>query len=157
LPDNEVGIIPIAQQPTGYNQKMFGSEREILYQVLFDMRKDMNDLKQVVHNMLAGNVNVTHVSEAEPVKPIVMPGTDLPVKYAEENLAPLSTPEDKDISEGEIVEETEEPRTLEDMEKDMIKEALERHGGNRKNAAQDLGISERTLYRKIKEYNLDNL
>jgi transcriptional regulator with PAS, ATPase and Fis domain len=155
LPDNEVGIIPVGQQQGGFNQKMFGSEREILYQVLFDMRKDMNDLKQVVHNMLAGNMGVAHVPETEPVMPIVVSNTDLPVKYADENCSPL--PLRKDIGEVEIPDYEEETMSLEDVEKDMIKKALERHGGKRKNAAQDLKISERTLYRKIKEYNLDSL
>ncbi|MDR1811097.1 MAG: sigma-54 dependent transcriptional regulator [Prevotella sp.] len=155
LPDNEVGIIPLTQHAADRSQKMFGSEREILYQVLFDMRKDMNDLKQVVHNILAGKV--AHMPEAEQVKPIVVPTADLPVRYAEEKSAPLASAKNEIISEGEIVEETKSPKTLADMEKDMIKEALERHGGNRKNAAQDLGISERTLYRKIKEYYLDNI
>ncbi|GAB6011028.1 sigma 54-interacting transcriptional regulator [Viscerimonas tarda] len=157
LPDNEVGIVPVSRsaQNEGYDRKMFNNEREILYQVLFDMRKDMNELKQVVHNIVAGNINRAPVAEAEPMNPIIVSKPDLPVKYSEENIAQL--PLSNEIDEVEIPDYEEESMSLEDVEKDMIKRALERHGGKRKNAAQDLKISERTLYRKIKEYNLDTI
>lgn len=158
LPDNEVGIIPVSSQSnnSAYDQKMFNSEREILYQVLFDMRKDMNELKQVVHNIVAGNINpIAHVAEEEPVNPIFVK-KDLPIKYNDEKITPL--PPVTDVVDAEDASDyEEESMSLQDVEKDMIKKALERHGGKRKNAAQDLKISERTLYRKIKEYNLDNL
>lgn len=118
-------------------QKSFANEREILYQILFDMRKDVNDLKKLVHDIMSGNVPVDMVKEntyPHPIHPVT----------------PIQTPI---VQEAETVEE--ETLSLEEVEKDMIKKALERNGGKRKNAAADLKISERTLYRKIKEYNLE--
>lgn len=118
-------------------QKSFANEREILYQILFDMRKDVNDLKKLVHDIMSGNVPVDMVKEntyPHPIHPVT----------------PIQTPI---VQEAETVEE--EALSLEEVEKDMIKKALERNGGKRKNAAADLKISERTLYRKIKEYNLE--
>ncbi len=117
-------------------QRSFNNEREILYQILFDMRKDVNDLKKLVHDIIGGSVPVsvdkegTYPSPVHPVTTIQPP-----------------------VQEAEAVEE--ESMSLEDVEKDMIRRALERHGGKRKYAAADLKISERTLYRKIKEYNLE--
>ena len=157
LPDNEVGIIRVSspEQNGGYDQKMFNSEREILYQVLFDMRKDMNELKKVVQNIVSGNVNIAHVTEEDSMGSLVVSKSDYPIKYHEESIA--SIPVSEELTEEVIPHYEEETMSLEDVEKDMIKKALERHGGKRKNAAQDLKISERTLYRKIKEYNLDNI
>lgn len=118
-------------------QKSFANEREILYQILFDMRKDVNDLKKLVHDIMSGNLSVDMVKEntySHPIHPV----------------SPIQNPI---VQDAETVEE--ETMSLEEVEKDMIKKALERHGGKRKNAAADLKISERTLYRKIKEYNLE--
>ena len=118
-------------------QKSFANEREILYQILFDMRKDVNDLKKLVHDIMSGNLSVDMVKEntySHPIHPV----------------SPIQTPI---VQDAETVEE--ETMSLEEVEKDMIKKTLERHGGKRKNAAADLKISERTLYRKIKEYNLE--
>ena len=108
-------------------QKSFANEREILYQILFDMRKDVNDLKKLVHDIMSGNVPVDMVKEntyPHPIHPVT----------------PIQTPI---VQEAETVEE--ETLSLEEVEKDMIKKALERNGGKRKNAAADLKISERTL------------
>lgn len=124
-------------------QKLFNSEREILYQVLFDMKKDVNDLKKLVHDIIGGNLRV----------PTVQDGTT--TTYAPIHPAPVaSSVNSSPIQEAETVEE-EEPMSLEEVEKEMIRKALEKHNGRRKNAAADLKISERTLYRKIKEYNLE--
>ncbi len=113
------------------DQKIFNSEREILYQVLFDMKNDVNELKKLVHEIMGGNIQI-------PVADEIHPRTHA-----------IRTP----IMDAEPVEE--ETLSLEDVEKDMIRKALEKHNGRRKNAAADLKISERTLYRKIKEYNLE--
>jgi DNA-binding NtrC family response regulator len=117
----------------GNEQKTFSSEREILYQVLFDMRNDVNELKKLVHEIMDGNVQV--------------PMTDEPYPPHTRSIPTAS------IQEIELMEE--ETLSLEDVEKEMIRKALEKHNGKRKNAAVDLKISERTLYRKIKEYNLE--
>ena len=135
LPNVNVAKYPVLVKQEN-EQRSFNNEREILYQILFDMRKDVNDLKKLVHDIIGGTVpvsvdkNETYPSTIHPVTTIQPP-----------------------VQEAETVEE--ESMSLEDVEKDMIRRALERHNGKRKNAAADLKISERTLYRKIKEYNLE--
>lgn len=166
LPANEVGLIPV--HTTNHSDaKSFNSEREILYQVLFDMKKDMSELKKIVHDIIAGNINTSSIVAAPVVDKkdstlasVVVNNTidRAGVHHIKEDPHPiLATP---NITDADIVDERdyeEETLSLQDVEKDMIVKALERHGGKRKNAAQDLKISERTLYRKIKEYNLENL
>lgn len=159
LPANEVGLVPVGN--LGNDHKTFSNDREILYQVLFDMRKDMNELKKIVHDIVAGNLNAADIVSApiinneKPLTPMVVNPTErAPLPIKESVHAPA------DITEADVIdapEYEEEALSLQDVEKDMIIKALERHHGKRKNAAQDLKISERTLYRKIKEYNLENL
>ncbi len=124
------------------DSKNFESEREILYAVLFHMRQEVSELKKMVHNLMAEKGNVSLVT---PVPPASVPTIIHPVK------APC--PVDDDIQDTE--EYVEESLSLDEVKKEMIRKALEKHHGNRKSAAQDLNISERTLYRKIKEYGLD--
>ena len=124
------------------DSKNFESEREILYSVLFDMRQEVSELKKMVHNLMAEKGNVSLVT---PVPPASVPTIIHPVN------APC--PVDDDIQDTE--EYVEESLSLDEVKKEMIRKALEKHHGNRKSAAQDLNISERTLYRKIKEYGLD--
>ena len=138
LPNIEATHLPVPVGRPQEDGKLFSSEREILYQVLFDMKKDVTELKKLVHDIMSGNMQTADV----PVEP-------QPVPY----VAPKPHP----VHEAETVEEAEaveEPMALGDLERQMIRRALERHGGRRKAAAADLGISERTLYRKIKEYGL---
>ncbi len=137
LPDLNVEKLPVLVKPET-DQKFFNSEREILYQVLFDMKKDVNDLKKLVHDIMGGAVQMPVESEASYPHPI-----------ATHPVRPMAA----SIQEAEDVEE--ESLSLEEVEKEMIRKALEKHNGRRKNAAADLKISERTLYRKIKEYNLE--
>jgi transcriptional regulator with PAS, ATPase and Fis domain len=134
LPDSGIDKYPVLVKED--EQKTFNSEREILYQVLFDMRKDVNDLKKLVHELMTGNIPMSMPDETQ-------------VSYSRPVPAVHTVP---NIQEAETVEET---MSLEDVERDMIRRALEKHNGKRKNAAADLKISERTLYRKIKEYNLE--
>ena len=135
LPNVNVAKYPVLVKQEN-EQRSFNNEREILYQILFDMRKDVNDLKKLVHDIIGGTVPVS-VDKSE-----TYPSTIHPVTTIQPH-----------VQEAETVEE--ESMSLEDVEKDMIRRALERHNGKRKNAAADLKISERTLYRKIKEYNLE--
>ncbi|MCD7850954.1 MAG: sigma-54-dependent Fis family transcriptional regulator, partial [Parabacteroides sp.] len=139
LPDLNMEKYPVLvkQDP---EQKIFNSEREILYQVLFDMKKDVNDLKKLVHDIMGGKMPID-----VPEEPAAYPH---PIQTVH-SVHPVPT-----IQEAEAVEE-EETLSLEEVEKEMIRKALEKHNGRRKNAAADLKISERTLYRKIKEYNLE--
>lgn len=164
LPANEVGIVPVGTiNAGGGDQKLFNTEREILYQVLFDMRKDMNELKKVVHDLISGQ-DSTHlgsdsVMPSSPAFTVIDKDTNItvPVKYNETPSVAASLPISKNAEDVDSNDYEEEAFSLQEVEKDMIKKALERHGGKRKFAAQDLKISERTLYRKIKEYNLENL
>lgn len=111
----------------------FENEREILYTILFELRRDVTQLRRQVKELAdrkdqVGNVQV-------PAAQIVQ--------------SPLTQ------DAAEYVEEAQSPQSIEDMEKDAIVRALKRHNGLRKEAAADLGISERTLYRKIKEYGIE--
>ena len=144
LPDAGVEKYPVLINQEN-NQKFFNNEREILYQVLFDMKKDVNDLKKLVHDIMSGNIQPVSTNA----------GYSQPIETT--NVAPMTTTmatiPTQPIRKAEVVDE--ESLSLEDVEKEMIRKALERHNGKRKNAAADLKISERTLYRKIKEYNLE--
>lgn len=164
LPAQQSSRLPalLGVKPAG-NGKSFESEREILYQVLFDMRRDVTELKKLVHDIMAERGGTSVVASHEPVHYI----QEAPVKLVHDapvvmtsvpSVTPLSEPVVKP-AEAQEVQDTEEyvkeNLSLDDVEKEMIRKALERHHGKRKNAANDLKISERTLYRKIKEYGLD--
>lgn len=132
------------------------SERDLLYKVLFDMKKDLNDLKKVVHGIIQGGAQLGNVS-AEDIHSIdrLYNDVDLPVVAKTTDIKIHNPVVVKDTGVGYnqpiIVEES---LSLQDKEIDMIKKALKKHKGKRKYAAQELGISERTLYRKINEYNI---
>lgn len=152
IPDNDP-MLPTLVGGQDRGEASFASEREILYKILFDMKKDMNDLKRLVYNLMQKEP----VQEAAPE-----PTTSLVLRNLYENLpaeiksahAPVLTHPEEHIQESEAV--IEESFSIEEKEKELIVKALEKNHGKRKLAAQDLGISERTLYRKLKEYNLDN-
>lgn len=162
LPDNEMEMLPsVFGGHRSDEQRSFSNEREILYQVLFDMRKDMNDLKQLVHDIMVngGTADVAAASKIEDMQ--------LFRQYVPQNETTIVAPQShhtassfiKNNTKNEHIEDTEEyveeSLSLEEVEKEMIRKALERHRGKRKFAAQELGISERTLYRKINEYGLE--
>lgn len=164
LPAQQSSRLPalLGVKPAG-NGKSFESEREILYQVLFDMRRDVTELKKLVHDIMAERGGTSVVASHEPVHYI----QEAPVKLVHDapvvmtsvpSVTPLSEPVRRPVEAQEVQdteEYVEENLSLDDVEKEMIRKALERHHGKRKNAANDLKISERTLYRKIKEYGLD--
>jgi len=142
-----------ALSPSSENDHNFATEREILYKILFDMKKDMNDLKQLVYDLMQKE----HIQKVdmEPSTAIIL--RDLYEKPQNEVLT--STPNfmpDKETSIEDTEAVIEESFSLEEKEKEMIVKALEKNHGKRKLAALDLGISERTLYRKLKEYNIEN-
>jgi transcriptional regulator with PAS, ATPase and Fis domain len=130
------------------------SEREILYKVLFDMRNDLTDLKKLVLGMIQGGSNFVNSDENAALFQKVFQAdehenSDLPVRVTpSSNIIHLGSGSSPDE------EEVEESLSLSQTEKDLIKKALQKHRNRRKYAAQELGISERTLYRKIKEYDL---
>ena len=145
LPDRRTSMLPMLAG--GQRQEnSFENEREILYKVLFDMRRDITDLKAQVNSMSQNQQSVQ-----QPVS-IFTPDegtTTVNVPAGSRK----STQKDDDIQDTEVY--VEETLSLDEVEKDMIKRALAKHGGKRRGAAADLNISERTLYRKIKEYNLE--
>lgn len=153
--------IPIQQEsrfPTliggGSQNKTFESEREILYKILFDMRNDVTELKKLVHEIMSERAVTVSPATSTPAyyphKDVELVAT--PPKRPAINLSAAKENEDDIQDTEEYVEET---LSLDDVEKEMIRKALQKHHGKRKNAAQDLNISERTLYRKIKEYGLE--
>jgi transcriptional regulator with PAS, ATPase and Fis domain len=135
------------------------SERELMYKFLFDMKKDLTELKklvlEVINNGQSVNLNKDQtalvnriyqdVYEEAPVASRMLPAGSASETHANYPIIPETF---------EIHEEIEESLSLEDREKELIHKALEKHRGKRKYAALELGISERTLYRKIKEYQL---
>lgn len=138
------------------DQKTFASEREILYKLLFDMKNDMTDLKKLVLDIMQKGSVTGEVQEnnAHLIKKLYQSVDDDDV---DNRLNPVKTIEysRRDESNIQDTEEIiEESLSLEDKEIELIKKALEKHSGKRKYAAQELGISERTLYRKIKEYDI---
>ena len=140
--------------------KTFNSEREILYQVLFEMRQDVTELKKLVHNIMTDKVaTATHAAPSTavayypPTSSSVVPATAAATVPTINITSTKQHPEEDDIQDTE--EYVEESLSLDDVEKEMIRKALEKHHGKRKSAAKDLNISERTLYRKIKEYGLE--
>lgn len=159
LPDGGKANLPAVRTPqaeaSGPNADF--SERELMYKVLFDMKRDLNDLKKIVLE-LAGNgadagytITDTHAQTLrrlhQDVEPM-MGGNG----FAMAPEVQIHRPGERPFDEHEEVEES---LSLEDRERELIKKALERHRGRRKAAADELGISERTLYRKIKEYGFD--
>jgi transcriptional regulator with PAS, ATPase and Fis domain len=151
LPDYQLERLPaLYERPV--DERTFNTEREILYKVLFDMKNDMNELKRLVAEIMdkRGGQEM-HEEHAGIIEKLYRSGDHAEV------LPPKSVHINK--SEGRDIQDTEEiieeSLSLEEKEIELIKKALAKHNGKRKYAAEELGISERTLYRKIKEHNLE--
>lgn len=139
----------------------FANEREILYKVLFDMRNDINDLKKLTLELMEDGNNAKNKENAQQLIQKIYGSESGEVH---ENLVEIISPqktevytppkEDQFEESYEDAETVEEPLSLQEKEYEMIKKALERNNNKRKLAAKELGISERTLYRKIKQYDL---
>jgi transcriptional regulator with PAS, ATPase and Fis domain len=144
----------------------FSSEREILYKVLFDMKADLNDLKKLTMELMKnGNAKEVQKDNESLIQKIYGNDDsdfedttieDLEVLHIPEKSTVQDINEDQSLDKYHFAEEIEEEETLslQDKELELIKKSLERHQGKRKLAAAELGISERTLYRKIKQYDL---
>jgi len=155
LPSNQTPQLPILATNTGNAGGDF-SERDILYKVLFDMKKDLTDLKKVVVDLIENDNQMNHDFHPENAtiikklyQDVGSPETTIQLGY---NTSTPTVISKKDDSQKII--EVEQTLSLQEIEEDMIKKALTKHKGKRKNAAKELGISERTLYRKINEYNI---
>jgi transcriptional regulator with PAS, ATPase and Fis domain len=158
LPDYHKTRLPALINKNAVTEETFNSEREILYKVLFDMKSDMNDLKKLVAQIMEKGSVSTEIEEENEgiIRKLYATVDDLPADA--ENLINNRGAVRKEKEEEHILdteEIVEESLSLEDKEIELIIKALDKHNGKRKYAARDLGISERTLYRKIKEYNIE--
>ncbi|MCC6837388.1 MAG: sigma-54-dependent Fis family transcriptional regulator [Bacteroidia bacterium] len=154
LPVNQTSQLPVLASNTATGTGNDFSERDILYKVLFDMKKDLTDLKKVVVDLIENDNQMNHDFHPENAtiikklyQDVGSPETTIQVGYN------TSTPTVISENNAKMIE-VEETLSLQEIEEDMIKKALTKHKGKRKNAAKELGISERTLYRKINEYNI---
>ncbi|MCS6818351.1 MAG: sigma-54 dependent transcriptional regulator [Chitinophagales bacterium] len=143
----------------GNNTSASFSEREILYKLIFDVKKDLHDLKQFVFDLVKSKTLIAPPEHADSVVSVTLPTQSSPPSHHPVVLTPESKPvlisdSPHSFDSGEVVEES---LSLAEKEKELIIKALKKHRNKRRDAAADLGISERTLYRKIKEYNLQNL
>ncbi|NCC99338.1 MAG: sigma-54-dependent Fis family transcriptional regulator [Bacteroidia bacterium] len=143
LPDESQSRLPL-RVSNEKSERTFNNEREILYQVLFDMKKDMDELKKSVSKLMTESDSI-------------VPKEPKPVQHHEQTVISYTPTSIRNEDYEDAQEYEESPLAVDDMEKELIKKALEKHAGKRKYAAMDLKISERTLYRKIKEYGLDNI
>jgi transcriptional regulator with PAS, ATPase and Fis domain len=151
LPDYQSVKLPaLYEKPI--DEKTFNTEREILYKVLFDMKNDMNDLKRLVAEIMDKRGTPEYKEDHTSMIDKLYQSTDHAAAVASQTLH-INTPESQDIQDTEEI--IEESLSLEEKEIELIKKALDKHRGKRKYAAEELGISERTLYRKIKEHNLE--
>jgi transcriptional regulator with PAS, ATPase and Fis domain len=142
----------------------FSNEREILYKVLFDMKADLNDVKKLTMELMRnGNTQKVQQENEELIQKIYKPETEINTpKTEEKQIEVLQIPKEtassvySDAENFEYIEDITEEETLSIHEKELelIKKSLERNKGKRKLAAKELGISERTLYRKIKQFDL---
>ncbi len=151
-------------------RKDFETERDILYQVLFDMRKDVNDLKKLVNGIMSeqgqGSGDMPARSDAQPYFAQATPvAGDASARTHSEAVIPIirkpvvGKPSSSFSHNNDNIQDTEayveETLSLDEVERDLIRKALDKHRGKRKAAAKDLNISERTLYRKIQKYGLE--
>ncbi len=135
------------------------SERDIMYKFLFDMKSDLNDLKKLVHELINKGTDIQLNSEQSAM--INRMYNEMSPNSVETHIYQPKIEGTKFVNNDTVFQqdfhehvEVEESLSLEDREKELIQKALEKHRGKRKYAAEELGISERTLYRKIKEYNI---
>ena len=151
LPAQQKNNLPMFAGTQNGGGKTFESEREILYSVLFDMRRDITELKKQIESMRESHV------KADATVSYYKPSDDLPVvQHQVQPSYRLHSPQGVFEPATNVVEEyVEETLSLDDVEKKTILAALERNRGKRRNAAKELNISERTLYRKIKEYGIE--
>lgn len=151
-------LAPISSQ----GSHSYESEREILYKILYelrgnvsDLRRDMNSLRKQLNEAQQQNVGVAYQGQVQALDNKLAGYSNMP--QHPQVTAPQATVRSSADPEDAIVEEVTEPESLNlnDLGRKMVEKALERNGGNRKKAAQELGISDRTLYRRIKQYGLD--
>lgn len=167
----EAQLPAVVQKGGGSSGSDFNSEREIMYKILFDMRNDINDLKSLTLELIKnrgnaefsssekGLINRIYTTENQVNNPNSLLYFENPAAGNVVNPTIISQPNEEDfedIEEIEVEETKPETLSLQNNEKELIIKALEKHKGRRNKAADELGISQRTLYRKIKQYNLED-
>lgn len=152
--------------PTLVNQEKSGGnadhlEREILFKFLLEMKQDLNDLRSLTLDLIHNKENIS-TSNLDVLQRVIRENNTStedfsPLKIIPKEETPTSIVQDYDFDEHdyEEINESDESLSLQDKEKELIKKALEKYKGKRRSAADELGISERTLYRKIKQYDLE--
>lgn len=159
-------VVPKAQSAASGSSE-FNSEREIMYKILFDMRQDLNDLKALTSELIKNRstngfsnheqdlINRIYTGEA-PNSSSLLYFEQGSLNSGGETVISKSTQDPyEDVEDIEIEESKPVSLSLQNNEKELIVKALEKHKGRRNKAAEELGISQRTLYRKIKQYNLE--
>ncbi len=136
-----------------HRDRSFSSEREILYKILFDMKNDMNDLKKLVHAIIEKSPHDLEIDDNKLMDKLYEDVN--PLQDADSARLPDLVRSDSQHHIEDTEEIIEESLSLQEKEVELIKKALEKYNGKRKMAADELGISERTLYRKIKQYGID--
>lgn len=150
--DNRLPVLagnPSAASGNGYG---FANEREILYKLFFDMKKDVNELKRMFLEILKNPALASQPAFLNELQELKQHEAVMPVQHPPTAPQPVFIHHKEDQIQHH--EEVEESLNIIDKEKELIIKALKKHRGKRKDAASDLGISERTLYRKLKEYDI---
>lgn len=170
-PMNNLPVLAHAQHTGAYvSESTFANERDILYKIIFDLKKDMNEMKRMFLELVKspGHVPSHNIFHNDDLLKESMPSGDNTPKTVSPSLVPTSQSNAYLVNSGgnsilkgdssfDQHEEVEESLNIMEMEKDLIIKALKKHRNKRKDAALDLGISERTLYRKLKEYDIEDM
>ncbi len=149
LPDYDKSRMPVVTKTSASTEEMH-TERELLYKVLFDLRSDMSELKRMMNELLASK----RYEEPQEIVGLLPHGNSYPITQTGKA---NETDDDFYTDTEEVIDDPKEGMTKEKAQKEAIIRALKRHNGKRKDAARELFISERTLYRKIKELGIDKI
>jgi DNA-binding NtrC family response regulator len=154
IPEHKENRLPVLAHSGNHND--FSSERDIMYKLFFDMKKDVTELKkmfvEILHNPGSAPAAAAYTKES------LLQEYPLLKEIDSGGTAVMSAPSQQVLYANEKIDDhivVEESLNIMDKEKELIEKALKKHKGKRKDAASDLGISERTLYRKLKEYNIE--
>jgi DNA-binding NtrC family response regulator len=154
LPERSGSRLPVLAHGASVSSHDFANEREILYKLFFDMKKDVNELKKMFFEIIQNpSIATQHPGFMNDLKELHQQHQDniQPGVYQPSSSSPVILHHNDEIHHHEEVEES---LNIMDKEKELIEKALKKHRGKRKDASSDLGISERTLYRKLKEYDI---
>jgi len=153
LPERQGNRLPVLALGGPVSSNDFANEREILYKLFFDMKKDVNELKKMFFEIIQNPALATqHPGFMNELKELHQQDNNIQSGVLQQSSSsPVILHHNDDIHHHEEVEES---LNIMDKEKELIEKALKKHRGKRKDASSDLGISERTLYRKLKEYDI---